>query len=154
MRKTIITITLLTAFTLYLLAGASKTNGETKNSLYQDNLKASISRGKQVYTQHCMPCHQADGSGVPNLNPPLIKTKYVSGDKKRLIDIVLKGMNEEIEIDGDYYANPMPPLTALKDREIADVLTFVRNSFGNKYQAVTEAEIKKARVALSKSKQP
>ncbi|MFX7824815.1 c-type cytochrome, partial [Acinetobacter baumannii] len=57
------------------------------------DIKASVQRGKKVYTQYCLACHQSDGGGVPRMNPPLQKTEYVLGDKKRLINIVLKGSN-------------------------------------------------------------
>lgn len=107
--------------------------------------KASIDRGKIVYEQACLACHQADGSGVPNLNPPLIKTKWTMGEKKQLIDVVLKGLDEEIEVDGETYHNVMPPLAYLSDQEIADVLTYVRNNFGNKASAIKEADVKALR---------
>jgi mono/diheme cytochrome c family protein len=111
----------------------------------QDELKASMERGKKVYEATCLACHQANGSGVPNLNPPLKKTKWVLGDKSTLIKVLLNGMNEEVEINGRYYENTMPPQSALKDEQIADVLTYVRNSFGNKADAVTPEDVKKAR---------
>ena len=66
----------------------------------QDAGKASVLRGKKVYEQYCLACHQSGGEGVPRLNPPLIKNEYVLGDKSRLIRIVIKGLNEPIEIDG------------------------------------------------------
>jgi len=111
----------------------------------QGSLPASVKRGKLVYDQTCLACHQADGSGVPRMNPPLIKTKWVLGDKNTLINIVLKGLNEEIEVEGETYHNAMPPHNFLTDQQIADVLTFVRNSFTNKATAITVAEVKKAR---------
>jgi mono/diheme cytochrome c family protein len=107
--------------------------------------KSSIDRGKTVYEQTCLACHQADGSGVPNLNPPLIKTKWTMGEKNQLINVVLKGLDEEIEVDGDSYHNVMPPLAYLSDQEIADVLTYVRNNFGNKASAIKEADVKTLR---------
>ena len=111
----------------------------------QGDLKASMERGKKVYDLTCLACHQANGSGVPNLNPPLKQTKWVLGDKDTLITILLNGMNEEIEIDGEYFSNTMPSQAALKDEQIADVLTYIRNSFGNKADAVTVEEVKKLR---------
>jgi mono/diheme cytochrome c family protein len=112
--------------------------------------KATLERGKKVYETYCLACHQADGAGVPRLNPPLSKVDYVTGDKKRLIGIILNGFSEEVEINGEYYNNVMAPHDFLKDGEIADVLTYIRNSFGNKASAVTEAEVKKERAALKK----
>ena len=79
------------------------------------------------------------------MNPPLIKTKWVLGDKKQLITVLLKGMNDPIEIEDEEYHNPMPPHSQLSDQQIADVLTYVRNSFGNKASMVTPNEVKGVR---------
>ena len=111
----------------------------------QTNLQASVTRGKAVYAQYCLSCHQEDGSGVPKLNPPLISTSYVTGDKKKLIQWVLTGSKENVPIDGKYYSNNMAAQSNLSDQQIADVLTYVRNSFGNKATAVTPAEVKTVR---------
>ena len=105
----------------------------------------SYKRGKEVYAKVCLSCHQIDGGGVPRLNPPLIKTDYVLGNKQKLISIVLKGMNDRIPIDDEYYSNNMASHKNLSDQQIADVLTFVRNSFGNKASIVTIAEVKGVR---------
>ena len=115
----------------------------------QPAIKASIQRGQKVYVATCMACHQADGLGVQRMNPPLVKTKWVLGDKKALAKLVLNGLKGgEIEIDGDDFHNPMPPQKAqLTDQQIADALTYVRNSFGNKASAVTAADVKAARGA-------
>ncbi len=111
----------------------------------QDPLTASKQRGKKIYDLYCLACHQADGGGVPRMNPPLSKTTYVLGDKKALIKIILNGLDEPIEINGDTYTNVMAPHDFLKDQEIADVLTYVRNSFGNKASLITAAEVKTVR---------
>ena len=78
------------------------------------------------------------------MNPPLINTSYVLGDKEQLIGIVLKGL-KNVKIEDETYTNPMPSFKQLKDQEIADVLTYVRNSFGNKASAVTAADVKAVR---------
>jgi len=108
----------------------------------------SIARGAVLYKQVCATCHQADGSGVPRMNPPLIKTGYVLGDPTKLIKVVLLGLNEEVEIEGEYYSNPMPAQAQLKDQEVADVLTFIRNNFGNKAPAITVAQVKAVRADI------
>lgn len=138
MKKASIVFVLMIFF-VYLLIQPTSTVAR------QDALKASMERGKKTYNTYCLSCHQADGSGVPGLNPPLIKTTWVLGDKKRLINIVLKGMNEPIEIEGDTYENVMAPHAFLKDDQVADVLNYVRNSFGNKASIVTAAEVKAVR---------
>jgi mono/diheme cytochrome c family protein len=121
-------------------SSTSKSTGSSVNSL-----KSSITRGNTVYTQYCLTCHQVDGSGVPNLNPPLIQTKWTLGPKTVLIEQVLKGSSGKVEIDGETFHNTMPPLATLTDQQIADVLTYVRNSFGNKASMVTPAEVKAVR---------
>jgi mono/diheme cytochrome c family protein len=119
-------------------------------SFIQPDVKASIQRGKKVYELNCLACHQVDGAGVPRMNPPLIKTKQILGDKKKLINIILKGLDEEVEINGELYNNPMPAQPQLTNQQIADVLTYVRNSFGNKAGVVTLAEVTAERNKLKK----
>ncbi len=114
-------------------------------SFSQPGIKASIERGKDVYKKNCLACHQANGEGVPDMNPPLVKTQYVLGNKKKLITIVMKGTNEGVVINGDTYDNPMPAQPQLTDQQVADVLTYVRNSFGNKGSAITVTEVKAVR---------
>lgn len=110
-------------------------------------LKASIDKGKTVYVQRCMVCHQQDGGGVPHLNPPLDGASAVKGkDKNRLITILLKGMSDRVEIDGEYYSNNMASHADLSDQQIADVLNYIRNSWSNKSASpVTSAEVKTVR---------
>jgi mono/diheme cytochrome c family protein len=107
-------------------------------------------RGKIVYNSICLACHMADGGGVPTMNPPLSNTEYVLGDKTRLIKIVLNGFKEDVQINGQSFSNNMTPHADLKDRQIADVLTYVRKSFGNKASRVTALEVKKVRAANKK----
>ena len=116
-------------------------------SVSQTTTKASIVRGEKVYKTVCLACHQADGEGVRRMAPTLSKTKWILGNKQALSKIVLNGLKGgEVEVDGDTFDNPMPPqATVLTDQQVADVLTYVRNSFGNKASAVTTAEVKAAR---------
>lgn len=116
------------------------------NAIAQDSqgVEPPVDPGKLVYEQNCLACHQVDGSGIPFLAPPLIEGTFVNGDKKRLIDILLKGM-QGVEIKGEQYANPMPAFDYLSDKEIADVLTYVRGNFKNQGEAVAEAEVKSVR---------
>ncbi|QHT71821.1 c-type cytochrome [Rhodocytophaga rosea] len=103
-------------------------------------IKASYTAGAAIYKQNCVVCHQADGGGVQNLNAPLIKTDFVLGNKPRLINIILKGMSG-VDINGERYSNVMPSHSFLTDKQIADVLTYVRNSFGNQATAVSASEV-------------
>ena len=110
---------------------------------------ALIAQGKAVYTETCLSCHQADGGGVDGMNPPLIKTSYVLGDKTRIVKVVLNGL-QDVDIDGEPYNNAMPSYDFLTDQQIAAVLTYVRSSFGNKATPISAAEVKAIRAANKK----
>lgn len=135
MKKIIITGILCLLVAVYIFAQTKK----------QPSAQASIKRGQKVYESTCVVCHQKNGRGVPRLNPPLVKTKYVLGSKSQLAQIVLEGLNQPIEVEGETYNNVMPSFAQLTDEEIADVLTYVRNSFGNKASAVTVTQVKAER---------
>ncbi|HSQ44821.1 MAG TPA: cytochrome c [Ginsengibacter sp.] len=114
----------------------------------QSSLKAQLQRGKIVYQKNCLTCHQVNGGGVPKMNPPLINAAFVKGDKQKLIQWVLLGSVEKVPIDGKYYSNNMPAQATLKDGDIADVLTYIRNNFKNKASAITAADVKSTRAAI------
>ncbi len=114
----------------------------TNNSSKEND--AVSSNGKKVYTKYCLACHQSDGKGVQGMNPPLVGTDWVSGDKNRLIGVILNGMKGE-KVDGEDYRNIMAPHDFLSNQDIADVLTYVRSSFGNDFDAVTPEEVKAQR---------
>jgi mono/diheme cytochrome c family protein len=124
----------------YLFTGTAIVTALIFVSFSEPN-EASAQDGKEVYKKACLPCHQANGEGVPGMNPPLIKTKQVLGDKTKLISIVVNGTNEGVVINGETYDNPMPAQPQLSNKEIADVLTYIRKNFGNKASAVTEVEV-------------
>jgi mono/diheme cytochrome c family protein len=124
------------------------TKAKAKPNATDPALAASLTRGAVVYKNVCITCHQADGGGLPPINPPLIKTTYVLGDKARLAHIVLAGLAEPLEIDGEDYKQHMPAQNYLTDQQVADVLTYVRNNFGNKASAVQVAEVKAVRATL------
>lgn len=134
---------------VFLLALTASGFRFSTSNLKQAGIAESIKRGGVVYSQYCLPCHQANGAGVPNLNPPLIKTSWVLGDKAKLATVVLQGLSGEIEIGDEVYNNTMPPHNFLTDFQIADVLTYVRNNFGNKAAQIKPAEVKAVRAKLS-----
>lgn len=134
--------------TLALCLSLSVAIAQTKKPAAKKSPKLSAvaikTPGQLIYEQNCLTCHQANGSGVPNLNPPLRGTDWVLGDKTRLINVLLKGLQGQ-EVEGDMYDNAMPAHDFLKDTEIASVLTYIRSNFGNKADAVTADEVKAAR---------
>lgn len=109
---------------------------------------AAAHPGKKVYDTVCLACHMADGTGVPGMYPPLINTDWVIGDKERLIQITLQGLSGKIEVNGVTYNNIMPPNSHLSDREIADVLTYIRQSYGNDASEITIEEVRDVRNSL------
>lgn len=114
---------------------------EVKSEPSETVAKAEVPRGQGIYKTYCQVCHQADGNGVPGMNPPLTQTEWVLGDKERLIGVVLNGLSGEIEIKGEIYNNVMASHSFLTDKQIADVLTYVRSSFGNDASEVSEEEV-------------
>ena len=128
-------------FLILLLLGCTSTFAQTK--------QPTATTGKQLYAQYCLACHQEDGEGVPNMNPPLTQTSYVLGDKTKLIAWVLKGSGDQkLPIDGNTYSNNMPSQAGLKDDEIAKILTYVRSHFDNKASAITPDEVKAVRATI------
>jgi len=137
------------------LTGSSK--GEEKEVVnVPGHLKGGAKKlyvlGKEVYHRdaHCATCHQADGKGLPNAGfPPVDGTKWVTEDPERLIKITLKGMTGDIMVKGKKYSGAMTPFEGLlTDREVAGVLTFVRNSFGNKASVISPKQVQKIRAKL------
>lgn len=112
--------------------------------------KKQYEKGQEIYFREglCATCHQPNGKGLDPAFPPIENSPWVSGDPERLIKLTLYGLMGPLEINGKKYDGqvPMTPFGGmLKDEEIADVLTFVRNSFGNRGDAVTPAQVKAVR---------
>ncbi len=106
------------------------------------NFEERMKVGAIVYNTNCAACHQPNGQGIPNAFPPVAKSDYLMADKNRSIKVIKHGLEGAITVNGKTYTSVMPAL-GLSDEDIASVLTFVRNSFGNKGDAVTAAEVKK-----------
>jgi nitrite reductase (NO-forming) len=101
-----------------------------------------IEKGKRVYMQHCAMCHQLDGNGLPQVFPPLAQSDYLMADKTRSIGVVLRGLSGPVTVNGHLYNGVMPPQVLLSNEQVADVLTFVRNSWGNDSEAVAAEEVR------------
>jgi len=101
--------------------------------------------GKAAYTKYCLVCHQANGSGVPGMFPPLGKGSWAGRDPKELVLIITKGLSGKIEVNGEVYKSAMPPQAYLTDKEIADILTYIRSDFGNSFKPVDVEFVKKVR---------
>jgi nitrite reductase (NO-forming) len=103
--------------------------------------------GGVLYNGTCSVCHQANGAGLPGVFPPLAKSDYMLADKQRAIEVVLNGLSGPIKVNGLAFNSVMPPMSQLNDDEVANILTYVLNSFGNAGGVVTAAEVAKVRAS-------
>jgi nitrite reductase (NO-forming) len=109
-----------------------------------------VKLGEGVYNTNCAACHQPTGTGIPQAFPPLAKSDFLNADKLRAIRTVTGGYQGKLTVNGEEYNGVMPSWT-LSDEEIANVLTYVYDSWGNSGQEVTPAEVKQNRVAPPKN---
>jgi len=112
-----------------------------------DGTKSKADRivsGQRLFTSICAACHQPTGRGLPNVFPPLAGSDFLNADKSRAIRIVLSGRQGEVVVNGQKFNNNMPAFP-LGDQDVANVLTFVYNSFGNSGLEVNPDEVKTVR---------
>ena len=102
----------------------------TASAIAADSKDEQITRGRALYFQHCIICHQAAGQGVPGTFPPLANSDYLQADTARAIRAVAEGLSGAIVVNGKPFNGVMPPVV-LDDAKAADVLTFVLNAFNN-----------------------
>jgi mono/diheme cytochrome c family protein len=106
-----------------------------------------MKRGAAVYARTCIACHQPTGLGLPPVFPPLANAPIVAGNPELPVKFILQGLMGPITVNGMTYNSMMPPVAGVSDADIADVLTYVRQSFGNKANAVTADQVKAIRAA-------
>lgn len=103
---------------------------------------AGNANGAKVFSTNCSSCHGASGQGMPGAFPPLAKNDVVTGDPNKVIGIVVGGLHGSITVNGSTYNGTMPPWKGtLSNADIADVITYIRASFGNSASAVTEKQV-------------
>ncbi len=124
------------------LMGGPVGAGTTSSSTAQGTTPAKAGNGASVYTANCVSCHGAQGQGVPSTFPPLASNPFVTGDPKPVIGVLLNGLHGKIDVKGQSYDGQMPPWKdTLTKAQIADVITYIRNAWGNKASTVTEAQV-------------
>tara|TARA_R110002049_G_scaffold252890_3_gene428228 strand:- start:2845 stop:3261 length:417 start_codon:yes stop_codon:yes gene_type:complete len=120
-------------------------NSNTNSYKPQDPIKESIERGSEIYTDFCMSCHLPNGEGVENIYPPLAKSDYLIKNREASIRGIKYGQEGKIVVNGKTYNNIMAPL-GLSDDEVADVMNYISNSWGNKNnKIVTEEDVSKVK---------
>ena len=120
-------------------------------------LSKYLANGKKLYlkTEGCVNCHQANGQGIRGAFPPLAASKWVKEDKKKLILIALHGVRGPIQVRGknyNSYMNPMGPVW--NDNQMADILSYIRDTWGNKQSRVYGKEVKELREKFRSKKTP
>lgn len=109
-------------------------------TLFQDNeLKKSIERGSEVYADFCVTCHLPKGEGVANTFPPLAKSDYLLKNREASIRGIKYGQSGEILVNGVTYKGVMPAM-GLSDEEVADVMNYILNSWGNTSKKIVTIE--------------
>jgi nitrite reductase (NO-forming) len=101
-----------------------------------------VQRGKQTFLSICFACHGQEGAGIPNVFPPLAGSDFLKADKDRAVRIVSKGLTGPVTVNGVTYNNAMPA-QQLSDEQVADVLTYVMNSWGNNFGKVTVEDVRR-----------
>ena len=108
-------------------------------------LKSSIARGQEIYTDFCVSCHLPNGKGVEHVYPPLANSDYLKKNREASIKAIKFGLQGSITVNGKKYNSVMTPL-GLSDDEIADVMNYISNTWGNKNdKIVTKAEVSKVK---------
>jgi nitrite reductase (NO-forming) len=107
----------------------------------QEQIKA----GQQLFAGTCSVCHQGNGAGLTGVFPPLAKSDFFKGEIQRTISVVLNGLSGKVTVNGTEYNSVMPPMNQLNDDEVANILTYVLNSWGNNGSQVNASDVKKVR---------
>lgn len=132
MRKIIIYTLFVTAISAVI--NACQSAGEIEMAKY-------LSNGKDIYKARCQNCHGENGEGLGELAPPLTDTVFLKQHKQKLACYIKNGTNEPMEIHGKTYQEKMPPFKDLHDIDIAQVMVYITNSFGNKQGMYTYEQV-------------
>jgi len=108
----------------------------------------SVAAGQKLYARHCLSCHQADGGGVPNMQPPIAGGSWVKGDPGALALFVMTGGFDSAQRKDSAVDNVMPPFVQLTDEDLAAILTYIRQKFGGGAPAVDAAQVAAARASI------
>jgi len=145
---------MFSALSLFLIFAATTVAAKTKDdavhaaevaSANAATLDQRISNGEKIFMANCAACHQATGKGLPGAFPPLVSSDYFAEDPMKAVHAVLNGLSGEITVNGTKYNAVMPNLSYISDSDVADVVTYVVNSFGNKGGDINAAQVAAAR---------
>lgn len=134
MRKGIFALLLITAGLVFV----------GMKPLQEDELSKSMVRGKELYSSSCVTCHMEDGTGLEGVYPPLANADYLKKSTENAIRAIKFGQEGEVTVNGVAYNSSMPA-SGLSDQEIADIMNYIQNSWGNKGKFVSAADVEKVK---------
>jgi nitrite reductase (NO-forming) len=117
-------------------------------------LQDQVGAGKALFNGTCSVCHQSNGAGLPGVFPPLAGSDYLNADPRRAAAVIMHGLSGKLTVNGKEYDSVMPPMNQLNDDEVANILTYVLNSWGNKGGQVTTKDVKAIRALPVKASAP
>ena len=113
-------------------------------------VEQSAAAGKTLFAGNCSTCHKAEGEGMEGIFPPVAGSDFLKGDREAVIAGVINGRTGPITVNGKDYNSVMPPMSNLNDDEIANILTFVYNSWDNPGGQITAGEVAKVRASTAR----
>ena len=113
------------------------------------SLQDQVHAGQELFAGTCSVCHQANGAGLAGVFPPLANSDYLAADPKRAMEVVLRGLIGKVKVNGTEYDSVMPPMNQLNDDEVANILTYVLNSWGNPGDRISTEDVKKQRATTA-----
>jgi cytochrome c len=133
-----ISISTIAAVALLVCASCNSSGSQASVKFRQYYLK-----GEQLYTENCSNCHQKDGRGLRQLYPPLDSSDFMEANLEQAICIIKYGRSEQLTVNGKVYEQPMPGFINLSDLEIAEITTYIYNSWSNKKGLIEVKEASK-----------
>lgn len=128
------------SFSLFLLFIIASCNSSDKKTATNNPISSQdFSEGKQIYNDFCMQCHMANGEGVPKVFPPLANSDYLKNNRTQSIKAIKYGLSGEITVNGVKYNTTMAA-QGLSNKEIADVMNYITNNWGNKSDLIVTEE--------------
>ena len=138
----------VTLLGVVLLAACAAAHGDAPPAAVPAAASQAKTLGQQLYGRHCLSCHQADGGGVPNMQPPIKGGTWVTGDPRPLALFVMTGGFDSAARKDSDNGNVMPAFGQVSDADLAEILTFIRAKFGNGASPVSAAQVAEARASL------
>lgn len=131
-------------FTAWLLAAACSGGNSNRTASSSPKFLQYYRQGEQLYIQNCSNCHQQDGSGLRQLYPPLDTSDYMNANRNEVICLIRFGMADPLVVNGIEFVQPMPGIPSLTDLEIAEIATYIYNTWSHEEGIIEVKEVSDA----------